>query len=52
VRQLVDETMPSGQHGARWDGRSDRGTRVTSGVYFVRMTAGSYREVRKILMLE
>jgi Subtilase family/FlgD Ig-like domain len=52
VRQLVDETMPSGQHEARWDGKSDRGTGVTSGVYFVRMMAGSYREVRKIIMLK
>jgi subtilisin family serine protease len=52
VRQLVDETMRSGQHQARWDGRSDRGTGVTSGVYFVRMMAGAYREVRKIVMLK
>jgi hypothetical protein len=52
VRQLVDETMPSGQHQARWDGKSDRGRGVTSGVYFVRMMAGSYSEVRKIVMLK
>jgi hypothetical protein len=52
VRQLVDETMPSGQHQARWDGKSDRGTSVTSGVYFVRMLAGLYSEVRKIVMLK
>ena len=52
VRQLVDEQMSSGQHEARWDGKSDRGTGVTSGVYFVRMMAGSYSEVRKIVMLK
>jgi hypothetical protein len=50
VRQLVDETMPSGQHQARWDGKSDRGAGVTSGIYFVRMMAGSYSEVRKIML--
>ena len=50
VRQLVDETMPSGQHRASWDGKSDRGRGVTSGVYFVRMMAGSYSEVRKITL--
>jgi len=44
--------MSSGQHEARWDGKSDRGTGVTSGVYFVRMMAGSYSEVRKIVMLK
>lgn len=52
VRQLVDETMPSGQHQARWDGTSERGTGVTSGIYFVRMVAGSYTDVRKIVMLK
>lgn len=52
VRELLDETMASGQHQVPWDGRSDRGTGVTSGVYFVRMTAGSYSEVRKIVMLK
>jgi len=52
VRQLVDEPMSSGQHEARWDGKSERGTGVTSGVYFVRMMAGSYSEVRKIVMLK
>jgi hypothetical protein len=52
VRQLVDETLPPGQHRARWDGKSDRGTGLTSGVYFVRMTAGEYRTVRKVAMLK
>ena len=51
VRLLVDGTMPSGQHQARWDGRSDRGTGVTSGIYFVRLMAGSYSEVRKIVLM-
>jgi len=52
VRQLVDETLPSGQHRSRWDGKADRGMGITSGVYFLRMIAGSYSEVRKIVMLE
>jgi len=50
VRQLVNETMSSGQHQASWDGKSGRGTGVTSGIYFVRMKAGSYSKVRKIIL--
>jgi hypothetical protein len=52
VRRLVDETMPTGSHQARWNGVDDRGRSVASGVYFVRMIAGSYTEVRKIVMLK
>jgi hypothetical protein len=52
VRQLVDENRPAGEHQALWNGTSDQGTGVTSGVYFVKMTAGSYSEVRKIVMLK
>ncbi|HET6348705.1 MAG TPA: FlgD immunoglobulin-like domain containing protein, partial [Candidatus Krumholzibacteria bacterium] len=52
VRRLVDETMPSGAHQARWNGMDDRGRPSASGIYFVRMLAGSYSEVRKIVMLK
>jgi flagellar hook assembly protein FlgD len=50
VRQLVDETLPSGPHQASWDGKSERSTGVASGIYFVRMRAGSYSEIRKITL--
>jgi len=52
VRRLVDETMPAGQHQTRWNGVDDQGRPATSGIYFVRMIAGSYTEVRKIVMLK
>jgi hypothetical protein len=52
VRRLVDQLMPAGAHYARWDGTDDRGGSSGSGIYFVRMTAGSYRETRKIVMLK
>jgi len=52
VRRLVDESMPAGEHQARWDGFNDAGHGATTGVYFVRMVAGSHSEVRKIVMLK
>jgi hypothetical protein len=52
VRRLVDETMPSGEHQARWNGRDDAGQPASTGIYFVRMIAGSHTEVRKIAMLK
>jgi hypothetical protein len=52
VRTLLEEPRPAGSHRARWDGRDDRGGSVASGVYFVRMSAGSYTSVRKIVLLK
>jgi hypothetical protein len=52
VRTLVSGTTPPGTHRTQWDGRDDRGTRVSSGVYFYRMTAGSFHDTRKMVLLK
>lgn len=52
VRVLVDEPQESGVHIVQWDGRSDRGTMVSSGIYFCRLETGSASFVRKMVMLE
>jgi flagellar hook assembly protein FlgD len=52
VRRLVDQTMSAGTHSTRWNGVDDAGRPASSGIYFVRMIAGSHTEVRKIVMLK
>jgi len=52
VRLVVDETMAAGAHSTRWNGVDQQGRQAASGIYFVRMIAGSYSEVRKIVMLK
>lgn len=52
VRILVNETMQAGSHQTRWNGVDEAGQTAASGIYFVRMVAGSYTEVRKIVMLK
>ena len=52
VRTLVDETRPFGKNEVVWDGKSDAGTPVGSGVYFYRLTAGKFSESRKMVLLK
>jgi hypothetical protein len=51
VRVLVDEAEEPGAYRAAWDGRSESGRRVSSGVYFYRIEAGAFTATRKMLIL-
>jgi hypothetical protein len=52
VRSLVNEVKSQGYHSITWDGRDDGGNLVSSGVYFCYLTAGSYRQTRKMTLLK
>jgi hypothetical protein len=49
---LVDEARVAGRYQVIWDGRDDSGRPVASGVYFCHLTAGSYRQTRKMTLLK
>ena len=51
VRTLVDGELPAGAHQAAWDGRDEGGEEVASGVYLVRLRAGSGTATRRLLLL-
>jgi hypothetical protein len=50
VGTIVDRTFAAGEHRLAWDGRI-AGTRLGSGVYWARLTAGDEAVVRKIALL-
>lgn len=52
VRTLVDEQRDAGYHVVEWDGRSDAGTRVGSGVYYYRIIAGDHVMLKKMALLK
>lgn len=52
VRSLVDQRMPAGGHRVMWNGIDQAGRPVSSGIYFVKMVAGSHVESRKLVLLK
>ncbi len=52
VRKLVDgEALAAGQYQAVWDGRSESGASVASGMYFYLLRAGDFVAKRKMVLL-
>ena len=51
VVDVIDGVVPAGNHLAVWDGRDARGHPVSSGIYFYRLTAGEFTQVRKMFLV-
>ena len=51
VRTLVEAAQTTGQYAVTWDGTSDGGAHVASGVYFYRLRTGEFTAVRKLAMI-
>jgi|GEM_PF-1190882 hypothetical protein len=52
VRTLVNEVRDTGTYTVFWDGNNESGAKVSSGVYFYRMKAGSFVQTRKMVLLK
>jgi hypothetical protein len=50
IRTLTDVEWPAGYHAVEWDRRDDGGRELHSGVLVYRMTAGSFRDQRKMVI--
>ncbi len=53
VKSIVKEEFPSGKHNVMWEGDSDSGKKVSTGVYFIRMhKPGCKSIVKKSVLLK
>lgn len=52
VRTLVDEHQGAGFKSVVWDGTSDAGQRVSSGLYLYRIESGDYRMTRSMTLVK
>jgi len=52
VRTLVDEDLKPGVYKITWDGRNDNGEILSSGIYFYRIVADKFVDVKKMVLLK
>ncbi len=52
VSIVVDEEMAAGTHSIIWDGNNLSGEKVTSGVYFYKLSQGDNTTTKKMIMLK
>ena len=44
--------LPAGHHTVTWDGRTDDGNPLSTGLYLYRLTTGDFTQTRKMLLLK
>jgi flagellar hook assembly protein FlgD len=52
VRTLVDGHKSAGYKTIWWDGKDEKGVSVASGIYFYRLEADKFSEVKKMMLVK
>ncbi|MBN1996657.1 T9SS type A sorting domain-containing protein [candidate division KSB1 bacterium] len=52
VRIIERGNLPAGVHQVEWDGRDDLGRPLMSGIYYYRISADGFSDVKKMLMVK
>jgi len=52
IKTLVDQNFPAGKYQAVWLGDDDSGRKIVSGVYFYQLESNTFRELRKMILMD
>lgn len=52
VKTLVNENRPAGNYVVQWDGTNNLGQTVGSGIYLYELSAGSFQQVKKMMLIK
>jgi hypothetical protein len=51
IKRLTNNKYGAGRHAVTWQGDDEAGNRVGSGIYFIRMEAGTFQDMKKVMLL-
>jgi|GEM_PF-3143890 len=51
IRTLIDEEKAAGSYSVQWNGKDDSGFAVASGIYVYLITAGEFRDLKKMVLV-
>ncbi len=51
IRTLASQFYESGEYQTVWDAKDNSGNKVPSGVYFYRINAGNYSQIKKMMLI-
>ncbi|MBD3341720.1 MAG: VWA domain-containing protein [Candidatus Lokiarchaeota archaeon] len=52
IRTLVSEEKSAGYHNVKWNSLNNAGKKVSSGIYFYKIVAGDFIEIKKMILIE
>jgi hypothetical protein len=52
IKTIVDKSQEPGIYQLGWNGKDDKGRKVSSGIYFYRLQAGNFTATKKLLFLK
>jgi flagellar hook assembly protein FlgD len=52
VKVLANRVQPAGTYSVEWDGTSQSGQKLASGIYFYKLSAGENTSMKKMVMLK
>ncbi len=52
VKSLFNGNKNAGQFRLEWNGQDNNGKSCTSGIYFIKMNAGEYSSIKKVMMMK
>lgn len=52
VAELLNEEVSAGSHRVTWDGKSSAGKSLASGIYFYRIVAEDFAELKKMILIK
>jgi 6-phosphogluconolactonase (cycloisomerase 2 family) len=52
VNRLISEQKAAGYHSVRWNAKNKNGSRLTSGIYYYKLTAGDFQQTNKMILMK